>query len=273
MIFSRHETYLIENAHKYFNRTTEFHSVIYSDQSIIRHQPYHDLINQSVYDLADQIMPQVEHQLTKRRMLPIPKNKFCYTRLVADYRFLRYYSGGSVRKALSDILYMFSVVQRIFRNADFDDDGEADNITVSLLETTILTAPDPRRYGSNYISRTSLMRLFSSQPENSRFCNALLLTYRDFNGYIAQYYFGRPGTSYGICRRFNTNVVTLNLRGRRQSTFIGALIIAHVFGHNFGAPVSKAIFLLVIIFVIIYLHSMIHHTQGNAIPDILIGIF
>ena len=42
--------------------------------------------------------------------------------------FLTNFSGGSVQNALSEILYMFSVVQQIYRNADFDDDGEPDNI-------------------------------------------------------------------------------------------------------------------------------------------------
>ena len=181
----------------------------------------------------------------KRGLLPIPKNKFCYTRVVADDRFLTNFSGGSVQNALSEILYMFSVVQQIYRNADFDDDGEPDNITVSLLETTILTTPDPDNYGSDNISSLSLLNLFSNQSDNSRFCVSLLLTYRDLNGYLGRYNYGEPGTQIGICRRFNSAVVTLNLRGRKQIPFIGALTIAHGFGHNFGVTVVSTITLTV----------------------------
>ena len=237
-----HQTYLIEYAHKYFNHSTEFHSVIYSDQSILNRQPYHtDLMNKYHRSADDLIMPQVNmhmHQQTaKRSILPIPKNKFCYTRIVADERFLASFSGGSVQNALSEILYMFAIVQGIFRNADFDDDGEPDNITVSLLETTILTAADPEKYGNDNISGRSLHQLFSKQ-NNSRFCLALLLTYRNFNNYILFYNPGRLRTNYGICKKFNTAVVTLNFRGRKQTPFIGGLTIAHGFGHSFGAHVS-----------------------------------
>ena len=236
-----HQTYLIEYAHKYFNHSTEFHSVIYSDHSILNRQPYHtDLMNKYHRSADDLIMPQVNkhmHQYTKRSILPIPKNKFCYTRIVADERFLAHFSGSSVQNAISQILYMFTTVQKIFRDADFDDDGEPDNITVSLLETTILTAADPEKYGNDNISRSSLLDLFSKQ-NNSRFCVALLLTYRDFSGFLGEYSQGNLQTRHGICRKFNTAVVTLNLRGRKQTPYIGALTIAHGFGHSFGSYVS-----------------------------------
>ena len=119
-----HQTYLIEYAHKYFNHSTEFHSVIYSDHSILNRQPYHtDLMNKYHRSADDLIMPQVNkhmHQYTKRSILPIPKNKFCYTRIVADERFLAHFSGSSVQNAISQILYMFTTVQKIFRDADFE---------------------------------------------------------------------------------------------------------------------------------------------------------
>ena len=184
-----------------------------------------------------------------KRASTIDGRQFCQIRVVADERFLGVF--GDVQSAMSEILVMFASVQQIYRGTDFDNSGGPDNVTPQLVDPTILTQANPSLYGDSSITVNNLLDLWSQQ-DHSRFCLALLLTYRDFaNGVLGLAWVAQPagGQVGGICqgrvglsvgdRWLNTALVTLLNFGQRQPRSVSIITITHEFGHNFGSPVSN----------------------------------
>ena len=193
-----------------------------------------------------------------KRASTIDGRQFCQIRVVADERFLGIFNGD-VQAAMSEILVMFASVQQIYRETDFDSSGGPDNVTPQLVNPTIITQANPGLYGDNSITVNSLLDLFSQQDQ-SQYCLALLLTYRDFaNGVLGLAWVAQPagGQVGGICqgqvslsigtRWLNTAVVTLLNFGQRQPRSVTIVTIAHEFGHNFGSPVSRCTQLMFVV--------------------------
>lgn len=268
---SNHQTFHIERAHKFFNYSTDFHSVIYSDNDVVYNHPNQNgsscAIKQDYLAKMKELLrsakptPQGSHRHSKdntlsgmlkrtKRASTIDGRQFCQIRVVADERFLGIFRGN-VQEAMSEILVMFTSVQQIYRETDFDSSGGPDNVTPQLVDPTIITQPNPSLYGDSSITVNSLLDLWSQQ-DHSRFCLALLLTNRDFaNGVLGLAWVAQPagGQVGGICqgqvslsigtRWLNTAVVTLLNFGQQQPRSVSIVTIAHEFGHNFGSPVSN----------------------------------
>ena len=255
-------TYHVEKAHKFFSGPQDFHSIIYHTGDVTAPRATCGVKGQLIQRLQERASHAVplnddrnmvygkdKHSRLRRQLTGT--NKFCPVRIAADHLFLEHIGDGSVVNTMSEIVSIIASVQEIFRNTDFDGDNSADGIqpVVSLLEV-LQQSDQGYRYGSTNIAVDEFLDLWS-QEDQSIFCLALLLTYRDFDsGVLGLAWVAQPagGNVGGICedgvrlsaglRYLNTAIVTFLNYGQTQPQSVAVVTIAHEFGHNFGSPVS-----------------------------------
>ena len=129
-----------------------------------------------------------------------------------------------------------------------------DNIIPSIARVEILNQSDPGYRFSAGITNVNTFLDLWSQEDQTEFCLALLLTYRDFaNGVLGLAWVAEPagGNRGGICegrvrlqvgeRSLNTAIVTYLNYGQRQPRPVTVITITHQLGHNFGSPVSLSL--------------------------------
>ena len=268
--------YHVESSGKFFSEPRDFHSVIYQTKDVVFPESTcakADLMNElrkiqatakpvkrqqkRVTPLADRSLKDQtlsglfrnNHQRQKRATT-IDGNRFCQVLVAADSFFNDAIGGGDPEATTAEIVTIFSQVQDIFGDGDFDQDGTPDGIIPLIATIDILDANTPGFSAPNILVQDFLD--LWSQEDHSEFCLALLLTYRDFaNGVLGLAWVAEPpgGNRGGICedpvrisvgtRSLNSAIVTALNFGSRQSRAVIVITISHEFGHNFGAPVSR----------------------------------
>jgi len=266
VIKTKSGSYHIERAHKYFDAgsSSDFHSVMYHESDVAHVQSaasscgVKGRILEQMRKKTSHAVPLREgpvyygddaHNMMKRQVSS--SNQFCQVRVVADHLFLANEGGGSVANAMSEMATIMNSVGDIFSATDFNGDGRPDGIRTVVAKLEVFQENMPGyRFLRNVITVEDFLDLWS-QEDQSDFCLALLLTYRDFsNGVLGLAWVAEPngGNRGGICeelvrlgigdRYLNTGIVTTLNFGQRQPRSVTQVTVAHEFGHNFGSPVS-----------------------------------
>ena len=265
VIVTSGEEFHVEIANKFFREKRDFHSVIYRTSDIVFEQneascaAKEGILNhlkelQATAQPIKHTRKETPSHKRQKRAFTVSGGTFCQVLVAVDHTFHDAIGDNNEAVTISEVVTVFSEVQNIFKNTDFDDDGTADNIVPLIARIEIMLQTDEGyRFGSTNIGVSSFLDLWSQENHNE-FCLALLLTYRDFDGgvlglaWVAQPDGGNRG---GICedrvrlsigeRNLNTAIVTFLNFGNRQPRSVTVITIAHEFGHNFGAPVSVCV--------------------------------
>ena len=292
-------TYHVERAHKFFPNTPDFHSIIYHQDHV------RGPSNPASCGAKGRLMEELEKKAAnavplndqsllygedagsrlKRQTLNGNRFRFCPVRVVADHLFLENVAGGNMVNAMSEIVTLISTVQEIYRNTDFNGDGISDSIQPVIIKLEIFDPGEPGyRYGAASIEVKDFLDLWS-QEDQSMYCLALLLTYRDFaNGVMGLAWVAQPpgGNRGGICepvlrfqagqRSLNTAIVTFLNFGQIQPRSISTITIAHEFGHNFGSPVSHTHYSLGNIISVLYFALPPSSTSHTSLSPYLLHL-
>eukprot|EP00058_Branchiostoma_floridae_P022186 XP_002607676.1 hypothetical protein BRAFLDRAFT_82878 [Branchiostoma floridae] len=175
----------------------------------------------------------------------------CTVHVVADHRFYRVIAGSDAVKAIAEMVLHMEEADRIFRQTDFDEDGNGDNVGFSITAISLYTDEESMGYnlGGHYRKAEDYLGDFSRNDFND-FCLAIAFTYQDFSGVLGLAWLGSslrrvPG---GICQRrvlvmsdwkersFNTAMVTFDRHGSQMSRAVTIISVVHEFGHGFGSP-------------------------------------
>ena len=268
--------YHVENSGKFFREPRDFHSVIYRTEDVVFPESTcakAELMNelQKIQATAKPVKTQkkratllpdrssekptlfglFKREQRQKRAITVNGNRFCQVLVAADHLFNAAIGGNNPEATMAEIVTVFSQVQDIFAESDFDEDGNADGIIPLIATIQVLDENMPGyRFGAPTITVQNFLDLWSEE-DHSMFCLALLLTYRDFaNGVLGLAWVAEPqgGNRGGICeertrittgvRSLNTAIVTFLNFGSRQSRAVTVITTAHEFGHNFGSPVS-----------------------------------
>ena len=262
----QHGTFHVEHAHKFFpdDAPQDFHSIIYHERDVKATGPAPSCAAKG--KLLEQLRAAASHAVpldddertvygkdrhSRLKRATANGNRFCPIRMATDHLYLANIGGGNIANTMSSIANLIMDVQEIYRETDFDGNGEDDLIQPVIVELEILTEDLPGyRYSAPTIPVNDFLDLWS-QEDQSRFCLAMLLTYRDFDrGVLGLAWVAEPngGNRGGICegqtrlqtgnRYLNTAIVTFLNYGQTQPRSVATVTIAHEFGHNFGSPVS-----------------------------------
>ncbi|CAD5115912.1 DgyrCDS4846 [Dimorphilus gyrociliatus] len=163
--------------------------------------------------------------------------------------------GSLVNRVLADIFSMVHDINHIYSLTDFDEDGQADSIGVSLVGVTIVTDRQSREdnyalsgnleMAEEYLTRFSLYNF-------SNVCAAIALTNRPFKDRVGNRVNGvtyrvDPNNKYfkfyGICAkpfqylgpRYKNVLVTTAKNTKSLKRIERTATIAHELGHMFGA--------------------------------------
>jgi disintegrin and metalloproteinase domain-containing protein 10 len=264
IIHSKQGTYHIEKAHKFFDGSQDFHSIIYHSEAVRIPESATSCggvkgkLIQQLNELASTAVPLRDKKLfygedrhSRLKRQTISNNRFCPVRVAADHLYLANVGGGSVVNTMSQIASIIADVQEIFSMTRFSGNPQPDLIQPVIVSLEVLDENDRGyRFGADNIAVDDFLDLWS-QEDQSEFCLALLLTHRDFAdgvlglAWVAQ---SAGGNSGGICedrvvittgeRSLNTGIVTFLNFGQTQPTSVATVTIAHEWGHNFGSPVS-----------------------------------
>ncbi|XP_035671582.1 disintegrin and metalloproteinase domain-containing protein 10-like isoform X1 [Branchiostoma floridae] len=180
-----------------------------------------------------------------------PQMTTCTVHVVADHRFYRVIAGSDAVKAIAEMVLHMEEADRIFRQTDFDEDGNGDNVGFSITAISLYTDEESMGYnlGGHYRKAEDYLGDFSRNDFND-FCLAIAFTYQDFSGVLGLAWLGSslrrvPG---GICQRrvlvmsdwkersFNTAMVTFDRHGSQMSRAVTIISVVHEFGHGFGSP-------------------------------------
>ena len=275
VIKTKEGMYHVEKSKSFFRdrRDISFHSFIYHEDDVeLSTLPAtcgaSTTVLQQMKDLQSTAVPvretsqsRIHHQMTMAKLFQNSRRKraftstggnFCHMRVSVDELFFDGIGGGDETDTFAEVVTIFNLVQDIYQDTDFDDDGNADFITPSIKEFNVLRDTDPGyRFGAQSISVNDFLDLWS-QEDHTDFCLALLFTNRDFDdGVLGLAWVAQPpgGNRGGICedrvrlsvgeRSLNTAIVTFTNYGRRQPRGVSVVTVAHEIGHNFGSPVSS----------------------------------
>ena len=169
----------------------------------------------------------------------------CGLKIIVDYGFHKFYCGESRASTINAIVFAITTASSIFGAADFNFDGEVDNIGFTIKEIVLHESTSTQHYLMESQDAITVLNAFSHN-DFSGYCMGVLLTYREFNdGVIGLTYRGSShlrGYTGGICTGYsfasqmslNTLIVSTNSYGAPLSTIMFALTLTHELGHSFG---------------------------------------
>ena len=199
------DKYHIETAEKFFKGKNEFHSVIYSLEDVLfqvegkesgcaakkellkklemLQATARPIARKSSVRRSNDPSNTLTSQFKAKRSLDkrtktVSGGRFCPVFIAGDHYFVSNIGGGDESAAIAEIASIFSTVQEIYINADFDDDGSADNILPVLVKTELLTSSShDGLFSSDNIDVSDYLNRWS-EINHEDVCLALLLTYR-----------------------------------------------------------------------------------------------
>ena len=269
IIRSKHGSFHIEHAHKFFPEARGFHSIMYHEEDVRKGPPspcaangkLPDLLNAKAshaIPLDDNFVLYGRDKHSRLRRSTIFNNRFCPIRVAADHLYFQNVGAENVAVTMSSIATVMASVQEIYRSVDFDEDGFPDQIQPVIASLEILRFNSTGyRYSEQDIPIINFLDLWSQEEQPRNFCLSLLLTHRDFaNGTLGLAWLAQPtgGIRGGICegrvklevgtRYLNTAVVTSLNYGQPLPRSLLIVAIAHQLGHSFGSPVCTSNYII-----------------------------
>lgn len=267
--------YIIESAKQYTDLDHEkSHSVIYRVKDMIhnRHRPYHcgvtDANSNSLPILKLQVNPfmqldnaKIKFNSVSRKRRSVnnsnirkPTKRVCEMHVRADPSYLSYVKNDESR-AMYLISQHIKSVANMFKNIDFDGDGEPDGYTLAIKK---LDSMDISKCGYNLTHGNCMFAVTNlgaakfldlvSTEDNSDYCLSYVFTHRNFDDGILGLAFTSSTESEkrgGICdsyryvegvkKTLNTGIISNTVYGQTVIPKITDLIVAHEIAHSFGA--------------------------------------
>ena len=173
----------------------------------------------------------------------------CSLHLVADHTFYTKVGNEDIMDTISEMVYLVTEANTVFRSTDFDGDGFGDNIGFHIAYVSIFTGAENYKMTDTSLTVYEYLDTFS-QYDFSYFCLAVAFSCRDFEGGVLGLAWvansNTHGAAGGICQSqikfdnmwysLNTNIITLYNNGERIPVYKSALTLTHEFGHSFGSP-------------------------------------
>ena len=173
----------------------------------------------------------------------------CTLHLVADHTFYQAVGNEDIITTISEILYLVTEANTVFRSTDFDGDGFGDNVGFFVSHISIFTTNEHYKMVDSSLTVYKYLDAFS-EYDFSNVCLGIAFSSRDFSDGVLGLAWVASSSGYGaaggICQRriifenteysLNTNIITVVNNGERVPVYKSALTLTHEFGHSFGSP-------------------------------------
>ncbi|KAL7867106.1 hypothetical protein AOLI_G00149200 [Acnodon oligacanthus] len=238
-------TFYVESVHKYSNKQSDHHSIIYHeddvDESLLGGVGRAGFCGSARLQSLIQSLRQEEPVSRSKRTVDQSKTS-CLLHLHADHLFYRRF--GSVEAVVAQVASYMKAVNNIYDKADFDG---IDLINFKVKSMSFAPEEDPSDpLQETYIGPEKLLSLYS-ETNWGNYCLSYLLTDRDFNGVLGLAWEGKADDWGGICSKnvllkdgrtssLNTGLITLKNYGYYLPSKFVHLTFAHELGHSLGAP-------------------------------------
>ncbi|KAI4872957.1 hypothetical protein NFI96_023641 [Prochilodus magdalenae] len=239
-IHTTNGTFFVESMHKYTNKQSDHHSIIYHeddvDDSLLKGSGHAGFCGSARLQSLIQSFRQEEPVSRSKRTVDQSKTS-CLLHLHVDHLF--YQRFGSVEAVVAQVATHMKAVNEIYDKADFDG--------IDLINFKFASEKDPSDpLQETYIGPEKLLSLYS-ETNWDNYCLSYLLTNRDFNGVLGLAWEGKPNDWGGICSKhlrlkdgrmssLNTGLITIKNYGHYLLPKFVQLTFAHELGHSLGAP-------------------------------------
>lgn len=249
-IYSKDGVFFVESAKKYFEKPTDFHSVIYKDEDVkyeVKFAKPKVAPVQTENEINEEKILLEEPKDRQRRAAPggAYENNICLLSMEADYTFLEMAKEAvlAVGEILKHVQALNIIYGHTFNTSEtykpYSIQFQVGFIQVYEKDQT------PEDMRAQNIDISTFLNIMT-RKDYSKFCEAVYFTHRNFEGGILGLaWIGYPrGRAGGMCdprrgsKSYNTAVVTFTLHGKNSPPKVSEITFAHEVGHSFGAEVN-----------------------------------
>ncbi len=174
--------------------------------------------------------------------------RICSLHAVVDHTFYQNIGQSDVTALVDEVIFYTVEADLIYRNTDFDGDGQSDGVGLLLEFLSIYDSEDSVGYnlGQDFADADTFLDIFS-QFDFSHVCLGAAFVYRDFDNSVVGLAWLGDFNSYlgGVCSpravlngqptSLNTLMVSALNNGHVLPPIVNAITLTHEIGHSLGS--------------------------------------